>query len=103
MFLTLEVMELDSNLGPTKKPILLYYFMLNSDQVAETPVFIWSQYYKKEVSTGINRIVLKSFVGKDDGITCATVTNQHRHPGFIPGFQQIFRGSSWTVPKGSAV
>lgn len=87
MFLTLEAMELDSVLGPPKKPILLYYFMLNPDQVAETPVFIWSQYCKEAVSTGINRIVLKSFVGKDDGITSATVTNQHGHPGFIPGFQ----------------
>ena len=80
-------MELDSNLGLTKKPILFYYFMLNPDKVAETPVFTWSQHCKETVSTGINRTVLRSFVGKDDGITSATVTNQHGRPGFIPGFQ----------------
>ena len=64
-------MELESNLGLTKKSILFYYFMLNPDQVAETPVFIWSQYCKEAVSTGTNRTVLKFFVGKDDGITSA--------------------------------
>lgn len=96
-------MELDSNPGLTKKPILFQLSQVESRTSSRVYVPSHGQStIKKQCLVAQMATVLKPFDGKDNGIPSATIIIQHGSQAyFIPGFRQIPKGSHWRGPKGT--